>query len=84
MGKRNGAISFFFCVCLLEKHLYGLLKEIKEDSYIWMRCYIYPFSEIRGIGVSKIMKTRQINVSVWYVSWMMKYSTVNTFLKHSA
>ena len=49
-----------------------------------MRCYIYPFSEIRGIDVSKIMKTRQINVSVWYVSWTMKYSIVNTFLKHSA
>ena len=49
-----------------------------------MRCYIYPFSEIRGIGVSKIMKTRQINVSVWYVSWMMKYSIVNTLLKHSS
>lgn len=49
-----------------------------------MMCYIYPFSGIRGIRVRKTMKTRQINVSVLYVSRAMKQSIVKTFLKHSA
>ena len=51
---------------------------------IWLRCYIYPFVEIRGISVRKTMKTRLMNVSVLYVSRAMKQGIVNTFLKHSA
>ena len=83
MQKEWGKFFLFSMFVWLKTSLWHTIRD-KIDSYIWLRCYIYPFGEIRGIGVSKIMKTRQINVSVWYDSWTMKYSIVNAFLKHSA
>ena len=79
-AKGMGQNLSFFCVCVVENIFMAYYKVIKYDSYTRLISYL-SFS---GICVREIMKTRQINVSVWYVSWTMKYSIVNTFLKHNA
>ena len=83
MQKEWGKIFLISMFVWLKTSLWHTIR-YKKGSYIWLRCYIYPFGEIRSFRVRKTMKTRLINVPVLCVSRTMEYSIVNTFLKHSA
>gem|GEM_PF-4952169 len=63
MQKKWGKIFLISMFVWLKTSLWHTIMD-KIDSYIWLRCYIYPFGEIRGICVRKTNEIKLIIVPV--------------------